>query len=105
MKKEVAYSVIKSFKVAVEIQKISSFGAGHIHDTFMVETVKNKYILQKINNHVFKHVPELMSNILRVTDHLNHKLESVQEKKSLKLVSTVKNEPYYVGVKLSLIHI
>jgi hypothetical protein len=99
MKKEVAYSVIKSFKVAVEIQKISSFGAGHIHDTFMVETVKNKYILQKINNHVFKHVPELMSNILRVTDHLNHKLESVQEKKSLKLVSTVKNEPYYVGVK------
>jgi serine/threonine protein kinase len=99
MKKELAYSIIDHFAIAGSIQNISSFGSGHIHDTFLVETVKNKYILQKINNHVFKHVPELMSNIIRVSNHLNYKLSSEQRKKSLKLVFTVHKKPYYIGVK------
>jgi hypothetical protein len=56
------------------------FGSGHIHDTFKVETVeKNKddYILQRLNNKIFKNIPELQNNIERVTIHLRNKLKTV----------------------------
>jgi len=56
------------------------YGNGHIHDTFRVETRekdKDDYILQRLNNRVFRNIPELQENIERVTGHLYHKLESV----------------------------
>jgi len=39
-----------------------TYGSGHIHDTFRIETVekeKDDYILQRLNNKIFKNVPEL----------------------------------------------
>jgi thiamine kinase-like enzyme len=55
-------------------------GSGHIHETFLVETSeKNKddYILQRLNNNVFRNIPQLQENIERVTKHLYNKLLSV----------------------------
>ena len=55
-------------------------GNGHIHDTFLVRTSeeeKDDYILQRLNNKVFKNIPELQDNIERVTKHLHHKLLSI----------------------------
>ena len=56
------------------------YGSGHIHDTFRIETVekeKDDYILQRLNNKIFKNIPELQHNIERVTVHLRNKLESI----------------------------
>jgi hypothetical protein len=56
------------------------YGSGHIHDTFRVETAekdKDNYILQRLNNKVFKRIPELQNNIERVTSHLNWKLQTI----------------------------
>lgn len=56
------------------------YGSGHIHDTFRIETVeKNKddYIIQRLNNKIFKNIPELQNNIERVTIHLRNKLEKI----------------------------
>ena len=56
------------------------YGSGHIHDTFRVETAekdKDNYILQRLNNKVFKRIPELQNNIERVTSHLNRKLQTI----------------------------
>jgi thiamine kinase-like enzyme len=56
------------------------YGSGHIHDTFRVETAekdKDDYILQRLNNRVFRNIPELQNNIERVTGHLNQKLLSI----------------------------
>jgi Ser/Thr protein kinase RdoA (MazF antagonist) len=56
------------------------YGSGHIHDTFRIETAereKDDYILQRINNRIFKNVPELQDNIERVTNHLREKLRSI----------------------------
>ena len=53
------------------------FGSGHIHDTFRVETVEkdqDDYILQRLNNKIFRNIPELQDNIERVTVHLRNKL-------------------------------
>ena len=53
------------------------YGSGHIHDTFRVETResdKDDYILQRLNNKIFKDIPALQQNIERVTVHLRNKL-------------------------------
>jgi Ser/Thr protein kinase RdoA (MazF antagonist) len=57
------------------------YGSGHIHDTFLVETAeKNKddYILQRLNDKIFKDIPALQQNIERVTLHLKKKLQQVK---------------------------
>jgi Ser/Thr protein kinase RdoA (MazF antagonist) len=56
------------------------FGSGHIHDTFRIETAesdKDDYILQCLNNRIFKNIPELQENIERVTVHLRKKLSNI----------------------------
>jgi thiamine kinase-like enzyme len=55
-------------------------GVGHIHDTFKISTVeedKDDYILQRLNNKVFKNIPDLQNNIVRVTTHLQNKLREI----------------------------
>ncbi len=62
----------KSPPVAIE-----SYGSGHIHDTYRVQTRGRSdpgCILQRINTRVFPDVPRLMENIVRVTAHLRDKV-------------------------------
>ncbi len=53
-------------------------GTGHINDTFAVtctgENGLRRYILQRINQHVFRDVDALMENIRRVTEHAGRRL-------------------------------
>jgi hypothetical protein len=56
------------------------YGSGHIHDTFRIVTLekeKDDFILQRLNNKVFKNIPELQNNIERVTTHLKNKLKQI----------------------------
>jgi Ser/Thr protein kinase RdoA (MazF antagonist) len=56
------------------------YGSGHIHDTFRIETAENEkddYILQRLNNRIFKNIPELQHNIERVTVHLRNRLREI----------------------------
>jgi Ser/Thr protein kinase RdoA (MazF antagonist) len=56
------------------------YGSGHIHDTFRIQTAesdKDDYILQRLNNRIFKNIPELQHNIERVTVHLRNKLGKI----------------------------
>jgi Ser/Thr protein kinase RdoA (MazF antagonist) len=60
--------------------KGENYGSGHIHDTFRIETKekdKDDYILQRLNNKIFKNIPELQHNIERVTIHLRNKLSGI----------------------------
>ncbi len=56
----------------------SPCGAGHINDTYEVRFsqggVAVRYILQRINHHVFKRPDLVMDNIRRVTEHITLKL-------------------------------
>jgi thiamine kinase-like enzyme len=72
--------IYKSFLADGSFSDAVSYGSGHIHDTFRVETCENDkddYILQKLNNRVFRNIPELQDNIERVTYHLKKKLLSI----------------------------
>jgi Ser/Thr protein kinase RdoA (MazF antagonist) len=74
--KEIYYS----FAADGSFADASPFGSGHIHDTFRIQTSeedKDDYILQRINNNVFRSIPELQSNIERVTKHIHNKLLTI----------------------------
>jgi Ser/Thr protein kinase RdoA (MazF antagonist) len=56
------------------------YGSGHIHDTYRIETLeeeKDNYIIQRLNNRIFKNIPQLQDNIERVTVHLRNKLAAI----------------------------
>jgi len=58
------------------------FGSGHIHETFLIRTSEpemDNYVLQKINNAVFRNIPQLQENIERVTMHLRKKISAIPD--------------------------
>ena len=62
--------IAKEFAVNGKIIEISPLGNGHINSTFLVKTSNNSYVLQKINDSIFKDVDLLMNNINEVTSFL-----------------------------------
>lgn len=62
-----------------EIGSIEAHGNGHINDTFLVtcqmaEGKTRRYILQRMNQEVFKNPKELMENVTGVTTFLQNKI-------------------------------
>ena len=69
------------------------YGCGHINVTYLVVTdTGHRYILQKINSHIFKDVPGLMGNIEAVTRYLQSKVDSPRE--TLTLIPTADGASY-----------
>lgn len=72
-------TVISAFTLRGEFVSGESYGSGHINDTYAV--VMNqagtlvRYILQRINQNVFKQPGAVMENIERVTSHLHARTE------------------------------
>ncbi len=72
--------IFKSFNAEGTFLSGEPYGSGHIHDTFLIETAESgvdNYIIQRLNNKIFKNIPELQNNIERVTVHLKNKLELI----------------------------
>lgn len=65
------YDVVKKFNIDGKPTKLEPFGNGHINRTLLV-TMDNgrRYVLQKINDNVFKKPREVMENIFNVTEFL-----------------------------------
>ena len=56
------------FAVNGRVAYCERYGCGHINETYLVETDGGaRYILQKINDTVFRNVPALMENVSAVT--------------------------------------
>jgi hypothetical protein len=72
--------VAAKFSMKGTFAKGRPFGSGHLHDTFLVQTLERDcpdYILQRINHAIFQDVPRLMENIVRVTGHIRVKLSAI----------------------------
>lgn len=65
--------IIKDFLIDGEVTGIAPYGEGHINSTFLVQTTKKKYILQRINTIVFKKPENVMENIMMVTEFIRKK--------------------------------
>ena len=74
----------------------SPYGSGHINATYLVlDDTARLYILQKINQNVFRDVGGLMSNINLCCRHLEKKGLGFRE--ALKLIPTKSGEAYHVN--------
>lgn len=96
-------SIASNFKFDGKVLSIKPFGNGHINDTFLVQTncdnKTNKYIIQRINDNVFKNPQEVMENILNVTTYLKKKIIEQggnPERETLTVIITDKGKPYFV---------
>jgi hypothetical protein len=67
-------AVTREFEINGEYLGATSYGSGHINDTYCVvfhqAGVPVRFILQRINHNIFKNPLALMENIQRVTSHL-----------------------------------
>jgi Ser/Thr protein kinase RdoA (MazF antagonist) len=73
--------ILSHFDLEENAAEIMPFGNGHINDTWKVTTTSGaaKYILQRINHHIFTNVDMLQHNIRIVTSHIRKKLEERNE--------------------------
>jgi len=74
-------SIVKHFRICGELTEIRPLPRGHINDTYVLRTKKNKhivrYILQRINHTVFRDPPSVMGNIIRVTEHIRSRMQRI----------------------------
>lgn len=72
--------IIRHFDVDGHFLSAAPYGNGHINDTFATLCERDgqqiRYIQQRINHNVFKDPRGLMDNILRVTRHLQQKIDA-----------------------------
>lgn len=94
------FNIAKMFKLNGEIINCSSYGNGHINNTYCVVTELNgenfRYILQSVNGNVFKNPKEVMLNILNVTSFLRQKVKDPNSVMSL--VETKNEMPYFMDM-------
>ena len=89
-----ALNALKNFQIDGEPKSCERYGCGHINETYLVETTgKDRYLLQKINNGIFRDVDGLMRNIDAVTAYLRKQISDPRG--VLTLVHTKDDKTYY----------
>ena len=85
-------AIIRAFDIPGEFVSAIPTGSGHINDsyctTFQTAGQPTRYLLQRINHHIFGDPAALMQNIQRVTSHLATKLaaEPDRHRRTLTLI-------------------
>lgn len=88
------FEVLRQFPTDGKPVSCERYGCGHINETYLVETdCAHRYILQRINNHIFKDVDGLMRNITSVTEYLRKQADDPRE--TMTVVYTSAGSPYY----------
>ncbi len=86
--------IVKGFAVNGELVSAEPYGNGHINDTRLVRIKEESgnirdYILQKINNNVFKDPASLMENYVAVTEFVRDKVAKAGGDPEREVVNTV----------------
>ncbi len=95
--------IVRMFRFEGEFMGAEPWGHGHIHDTYRTTFCEEdgstrRYILQKVNQYVFKDPVGLMKNIQAVTSHLRKKILQAggdPARETLNLIPTVDNDFLY----------
>lgn len=100
---EKVLSVCREFKIDGELTDVSIFSDGHINSTYLAtfenENETKKYLVQRINTHVFKNQEILMDNIIGVTKHIRKKIKENGGDPSRETLHFIKakNGKYYIN--------
>ena len=99
MKNEKIEHIISAFLPGENIQEVHPLGEGFINDTYIVKSCGGvRYVLQKKNSYIFRDVPRMMDNIMKVTSFIkkNALLKGLDPKRStLTVVETIDGHPYF----------
>ncbi len=95
-------SLARRFRVRGAPLDIVPITAGHIHDTYLLTAggkgPVTRYVLQRINQTVFKDPVGVMANIRRVTEHIHTKVSRTDLQaaaRQLVVILTKEGESYY----------
>ncbi|MFZ9992119.1 MAG: phosphotransferase enzyme family protein [Opitutales bacterium] len=99
-----ALVVAAEFACGGKVLSAAPYGSGHINDTFLVlaEAAPNprRFVLQRINHHVFKQPDLLMENVERVCAHAHAKLRAAgandAHRRALRLIPTTQGKAWHV---------
>ncbi len=89
--------IAKQFQLDREPLAAEPYGCGHINDTYCVTAADKRYILQRINHHVFPNVAGLMENIHRVTSMVREQVLANggdPDRECLQVIPTKEGAPY-----------
>jgi len=82
--------IVTMFDLGGPTVTIAPHKSGHINDTYISHNIvkgdRIRFIHQRINHEVFKDVPKLMDNVVRITKHLAEKIDPSEGEKALQLV-------------------
>lgn len=88
-------SIIQAFKIKGDFITHEIINSGYINTTYKIITSKDCYILQKINNHIFKDIDKLSENIFRITTHIQSRTPKDKSDRILTIILTKKDKRYY----------
>ena len=93
---------LSNFAFDGEFISVKEFGSGHINKTYIAKyqigSDEQKYVVQKVNNGVFKNVDELMDNVFAVTNYLRKIVRENggdENRETLHFIKTVDGGKYY----------
>lgn len=93
--------IVQHFEFEGDFSSAISYGTGHINDTYIASFEDNgstrRYILQRINHHIFLNPEGMMKNIEAVTAHLGRRIETAggdPQREALTLIPTVEENSY-----------
>lgn len=102
IKAELIENAITQFCVEGDVVSYERYGNGHINDTFVVVFQKNseqtRYILQRINNSIFKNPEQLMFNITQVTSFLKDEVKRLggdSKREVITVINTKEGASFY----------
>lgn len=94
--------ILNNFRLEGPAVSCRRHGNGHINDTYLAVTEtghqRHRYIIQRINHHIFKKPEELMENISGVTRYLRNRIAGQggdPDRETLNLIPTTAGQPYY----------
>ena len=98
--------IMAQFQVEGELTSCTRYGEGHINETYLAIVqngdTQKPFILQKINNKIFKNVEKLMNNIRLVTEYNRSKIIARggnPDRESLSLVYTKSGDSFLHDVE------
>ena len=96
-------AIVGQFRLPGGLVSAVPYGSGHINDTFAV-TMRGsdgfrRYVLQRINHHVFRQPDQLMENVERVCAHTQRKLAETgapdASRRALRLLPTLAGKAWH----------
>lgn len=98
----IIYDVVDNFRFKGELVSCNEFGSGHINKTYIAvyndNGVEHKYVVQQVNDSVFKNIDQLMKNIFSVTSYLRGVIKDNGgdcDRETLHFIKTKDDKRYY----------